>query len=212
MKKENIEYQKKIDEAEDGNQDHDIIEEEDDDDETPGGQVNLKAMTVKQAEAHKQKEKIRELQSIKKVKQTVDRMVINEIDSIAKKVLHNHIESTDPRNLIYTVISNNKEAIFKLKNKDATFGDIKPHVAQYFGLPELVIYLSNHKDEILLSKNRVIDELFPLQSSKVTSNMPYIFVKFMKNMTSLDYILGEKRVKDALAKEQEDMKKEIKAQ
>ena len=42
--------------------------------------------------------------------------------------------------------------------------------------------------------------------------MPVIFVKFMKNMTSLDYILGEKRVKDAIAKEQEDMKKEIKAQ
>ena len=63
------------------------------------------------------------------MKQTVDRMVLNEIDSIAQKVLHNHIESTDPKNLLYTVISNNKEAIFKLKNKDATFGDIKPHIA-----------------------------------------------------------------------------------
>ena len=86
-------------------------------------------MNQKQIEAQMQKEKVREQQLKKKVKQTVDRMVLNEIDSIAQKVLHNHIESTDPKNLLYTVISNNKEAIFKLKNKDATFGDIKPHIA-----------------------------------------------------------------------------------
>lgn len=34
----------------------------------------------------------------------------------------------------------------------------------------------------------------------------------MKNMTPLDYILGEKRVRDALNKEMEDQRKEIKAQ
>lgn len=57
-------------------------------------------------------------------------MVLNEIDIIAQKVLHNHIESTERNsNLTYAVISSGKEAIFKLKNKESTFGDIKPHVA-----------------------------------------------------------------------------------
>lgn len=50
---------------------------------------------------------------------------------------------------------------------------------------------------MLLSKQLVIDELFPLQSTKIVGDRPIIFVTFQKNMTTLDYILGDPMQREA---------------
>ena len=47
----------------------------------------------------------------------------------------------------------------------------------------------------------MIDELFPLQSSKLKNENPIIYVTFIKNMTTLDYILGDPNQKNAQKKE-----------
>jgi hypothetical protein len=78
-----------------------------------------------------------------------------------------------------------------LKKTTDTFGDIKENIAKYFGLPSDKIFLTNIFNEILLSSQSVLDELFPLQTSKLKDEKPIIFVTFIKNMTTLDYILGD---------------------
>jgi len=40
-------------------------------------------------------------------------------------------------------------------------------ISNYFGLPNDKIFLKNSKEEILLSNQSVVHELFPLQSSKM---------------------------------------------
>ena len=40
-------------------------------------------------------------------------------------------------------------------------------IANYFGVPNDKIFLKNSKEEILLSDQIVVYELFPLQSSKM---------------------------------------------
>jgi len=101
------------------------------------------------------------------VQQNVDRMVINEIETVCDKVISAHIEMLDDNNMNYIVIHSDKKAIFKLKSKTETFKDINDKIAYYFGLPKGKIFLKNSNNEILLSNMRVIDELFPLRTSKI---------------------------------------------
>ena len=57
---------------------------------------------------------------MREVEKSVKRMVESEIETIAQKVLNAHIEPLDKMN--YIVIHANKKAIFKLKNREDTFG------------------------------------------------------------------------------------------
>lgn len=49
----------------------------------------------------------------------------------------------------------------------------------------------------------MLDELFPLNSSKIKGDVPAIYVKFVKNMTTLEYIQGDPMEKAAKAKQME---------
>lgn len=128
---------------------------------------------------------------MRNVQISVDRMVQSEIDTIAHKVLMSHIEPLDRMN--YIVVHAFKKAIFKLNNREDTFGKIKGKIADYFGLPPDKIFLRNQKGEILLSKQRVIDELFPLQSAKIRGDDPVVHVTFFKNLDTLEFVLGDKK-------------------
>lgn len=124
-----------------------------------------------------------------------------------------HVEKLNDvstNNMNYIVKHGTKQAIFKLKDRRNTFGDIKNNIAEYFGLPKAYIFLENVKGEILLSKHKVIDELFPLQSSKICGEEPVINVTFQKNMSTLDYILGDPLEKNAKLKESEGLEKKKK--
>lgn len=102
-------------------------------------------------------------QILKQVQLSVDRVVQSEIDSVCRKVLLSHVEPlVEGANMNYIVRHGTKQAIFKLKSRKQTFGDIKGNIAEYFGLPKSIIFLENIKGEILLSKQKVLDELFPL--------------------------------------------------
>ena len=65
------------------------------------------------------------------------------------------------------MINGDKKALFKLKNRDDKIANIKIKIAEYFGLPKKQIFLKNASEEILLSNNKVVDELFPLITSKI---------------------------------------------
>lgn len=125
---------------------------------------------------------------------------MNLIDKVSNNVIFSHIDALENK-MDYIVINNNKQAVFKLKSKLDTFGDIKQNIAKYFGLPVKQIFLRNAKEEILLSKQSVIDELFPMQTSKLKDEKPIIYVTFVKNMTTLDYILGDPQKKNAELRE-----------
>ena len=77
-------------------------------------------------------------------------MVESEIESICERVLLNHVEQLQSsemnNNMSYTVIHGNKRAVFKLKNRSEKFQDIKPSIANYFGLPPELIFLQNNKE------------------------------------------------------------------
>jgi hypothetical protein len=50
-------------------------------------------------------------------------------------------EKSGENNMSYTVRHGNKKAIFKLKNRNHKFMDIKGSIADYFGLPSKLIFL-----------------------------------------------------------------------
>ena len=83
------------------------------------------------------------LQLQRQVQQNVDRMVINEIETVCDKVISAHIEMLDENNMNYVVIHSDKKAIFKLKSKSDTFENINDKIADYFGLPRGEIFLKN---------------------------------------------------------------------
>lgn len=63
---------------------------------------------------------------------------------------------------------------------------------------------------MLLSNQRVIDELFPLNSCKIIGQEPRIEVIFQKKMNTLDYILGDPQEKlDQLKDQEVKEKKEL---
>lgn len=57
----------------------------------------------------------------------------------------------------------------------------------------------------------MVDELFPLQSCKIRNDDPVIYVTFQKNMTTMDYILGDPKQKAAIQKEKDEEAKREKA-
>lgn len=75
------------------------------------------------------------------------------------------------------------------------------NIAKYFGLPGNKIFLTNSSREILLSSQSVLDELFPMQTSKLKGENPIIYVTFVKNMSTLDYILGDPNQKNTEKRE-----------
>ena len=89
-------------------------------------------------------------------------------------------------------------AIETLKEvKDVAIGDIKVNIAEYFGIPAESIFLCNKNGEILLEKNRVLEELFPMLSSKIVGYKPILNVCFKKKMSTLEYILGDQMIQEA---------------
>ena len=89
---------------------------------------------------------------------------------------------------------------------------MKKNVAEYFGLPIDLINLKNSNDEILLKDQLVVQELFPMLSSKMVGVDPKIWVCFQSNMTTKDLILGDPRIAAALKKEREDKEKQLQKQ
>jgi hypothetical protein len=77
-------------------------------------------------------------------------MVNGLIEKVSSKVIFSHIDNLYG-NMDYIVINNNKKAMFKLKKKTDTFGEIKANISKYFGLPDDKIFLTNGFNEILLS-------------------------------------------------------------
>jgi hypothetical protein len=100
-------------------------------------------------------------QKQKFVQSNVETMVNNLVEKVSNKVMFSHVDNL-VGNMDYIVINNNKKAMFKLKKATDTFGEIKENIAKYFGLPSKKIFLTNGFQEILLSSQLVIDELFPL--------------------------------------------------
>ena len=151
-------------------------------------------------------------------------MVEARIEDICKQVIVAHVEENakggakgggDYSNMNYIVKHQNKQAIFKLKKDDENFGKDQPgpgpkgirsDIAQYFGLPEDSIFFKNQKKQILLRNNKVKDELFPLQTSKIKTGHPVLEVVFHKDINTLDYILGDPREREA--KKQREMARE----
>ena len=70
-------------------------------------------------------------------------MILNVIQSVCNKVMAKHLEPLNENTMEYIVVHSNKKAIFKLKNKNDTFGSIKGNIAEYFGLPKDGVYLKN---------------------------------------------------------------------
>lgn len=73
-----------------------------------------------------------------------------------------HVEPLTNTNMKYVVYHANKRALFNLNNRSDTFDDIKGKIAAYFGLPKDKIFLMNSQNMLLLGKDKVVDELFPL--------------------------------------------------
>ena len=67
--------------------------------------------------------------------------------------------------------------------------------------------MTNRHDQILLNRQRAIDELFPLQSSKIVESLPMLTIIFYKGMTQLDFLLGDPKQKNATVERDIALKK-----
>ena len=72
----------------------------------------------------------------------------------------------------YIVKYSNKKAIFSLTERDENFGDVRDKVAEYFGLPRDKVFLQNKKNEILLNKQPVLEEFWPMMTSQICGESP----------------------------------------
>ena len=131
-----------------------------------------------------------------------------EIYQICRNVVDAHVEPLTSTNMTYVVYHANKRALFNLNNRSDTFDDIKSKIAAYFGLPKDKIFLMNSQNMLLLGKDKVVDELFPLQSSKVRGEERKIFVTFQRNESTLEYILGNEKKREMEKKQEQEEKKE----
>ena len=216
-------HQQELEKLEESDGQIEEIEQVDDDDNTveinKKEQEQKKELTPQEIKLQKMQEISKKVAVMKRIQETIDSKVAGDIEMICSKVIESHVEKitrvveeTDPTkvysgsthrvepvNMNYIVKHGNKQAIFKLTNMTDTIKNIKSNIGEYFGLPP-PIFLENQNKEILLDRNKVIDELFPLQSSKIRGEDPVIYVTFQKNMTTLDYILGDQREIRALKK------------
>ena len=89
------------------------------------------------------------------MQEIVSTMVTTSINNICTKVVQQHVETISfnlsDNNTKFIVYHSNKQAIFKLKNANDTFGTLKKNIAEYFGLPIELISIKNAKGEIMLS-------------------------------------------------------------
>ena len=91
------------------------------------------------------------------------------------------------------------------------FKQIKVNIAKYFGLGANQIFFKNTKEQILLQEQRVLDELYPMQSAKIRNMTPVLKLTFYKDLDTLQYILGDRREIEAQRKmklEQDKRRKE----
>ena len=138
-------------------------------------------------------------------------MVDVEIQKICQSVVDAHVEPLNRKNMSYVVYHANKQALFNLNNRFDTFDDIKSKIAAYFGLPDEKIFLKNKQQVLLLGKDRVVDELFPLQSSKIRDEERQIYVTFQRDESTLEYILGNEKKRQMELKQEIEAKKEAAA-
>lgn len=219
----------KLEESDDQIEEIDQMEEEDDNtvEIKQHQKEQKKELTPNEIKIQKMQEISKKMAVMKRIQETIDSKVSGDIETICSKVIESHVERitkeveetdliqisggkthrTVPVNMNYIVKHGNKQAIFKLTNMNDTIKNIKSNIGEYFGLPP-PIFLENQNKEILLDRNKVIDELFPMQSSKIRGEDPVIYVTFQKNMTTLDYILGDQREIRAMKKQLEDQEKE----
>ena len=78
-----------------------------------------------------------------------------------------------------------------------TFGDVRKKAAQYFGLPEKIIFLSDKEDRgvIYMNENILRDEIFPLQTAISTESTPILYVILKRRMNSVDFLENDKDLK-----------------
>lgn len=138
-------------------------------------------------------------------------MVGASINHLCQNVLDAHVDPLTNTNMSYVVYHANKRALFNLKSRLDTFDDIKSKIAAYFGLPNEKIFLKNSQGMLLLGKDRVVDELFPLQSSKIREEERKIYVTFQRDESTLEYILGNEKKRQMELKQEIEAKKEAAA-
>lgn len=78
-----------------------------------------------------------------------------------------------------------------------TFGDVRKKAAQYFGLPENIIFLSDKEDRgvIYMNENILRDEIFPLQTAISTDSTPILYVILKRRMNSVNFLENDKDLK-----------------
>eukprot|EP00347_Sterkiella_histriomuscorum_P019102 403342941 len=133
-----------------------------------------------------------------------DDLINNEIDAMCNRIIENYIEPLNNQNLSFQVEHQGNRAVFELKNENHSFRNIKPVIAQYFALPQEEIFFKNERDEVLLSNLKVLPTLFPLINSKIRNTTPVLKIALKCNMSTLDYIIGDEHLKQAMQQEQED--------
>jgi len=130
-----------------------------------------------------------------------------EVEKTCMKVLDHYIETVDSETQSFIVEYQGNRAVFDLKNDMYTFDEIKPVIAEYFALPSDVIFFKNEKDEIYLGNIMVLPTLFPFLNSRLKGETPFLRIALKSNMSTLDYILGNEKVKQAMHNEKEELEK-----
>ena len=87
----------------------------------------------------------------------------------------------------------------RLSGDTRTFGDLQWMVAQYFGLPARLIFLSDKPDHgvIYMHEQKVQEELFPMLSARMAKNNPVLYVILQRKMTETTFLNSGQDLKSA---------------
>ena len=86
----------------------------------------------------------------------------------------------------------------RLAPESRTFGDVQRMAAEYFGIPQHIVFLSDKEDRgvIYMHEQIVQDELFPLMSAKPAGHAPVLYLILQRKMTQTNFLDGGVDIKD----------------
>ena len=80
-------------------------------------------------------------------------------------------------------------------------------MSEHFGLPKNIIFFADPKGMIYMNDMNVLHTLFPMRTARRADEIPEIFVKLQKGMSTLSYLDGNQNLTVADKQIEKDFEK-----
>ena len=108
---------------------------------------------------------------------------------------------------LFIVKFQNTSLRMRTSQSQMTFVEVQKIVSEHFGLPIHIIFFSDAEGKIYMKDMNVLKTLFPMLTARRAGEIPEIYVRLQKNMSTLDYLDGNQTLKVKDKEIEEDYEK-----